>query len=146
MKRKFIPRAVLILAVCGSMILHTPTFAQENAPKNSTVNIYMGGQMLTRYCQAFLDLRKRDGRVVDSQQGIDAGTCLGFVEGAHDAESMKMGSTTQNGSQICMPANVDANKLAEVVAIFLEQNPALRNLAGYTLVMLAFANSYPCKQ
>jgi len=103
-----------------------------------TVEIYVTAEQLTQYCRAFLTTQRlRRGTVGEYR---DAGICYGFVTGVADAiELSGVGQTTR-----CLPKGANANTLAEIVGVFLDKNPTLRNGDGYGLAVRAISEAYHC--
>ena len=125
---------------CIAALFIVPTYTKAD----DMVGIYMTGEQLTHDCRAFLEFRRQGGRA-SAQQGFDSAMCLAFVEGVHDAEILGV-SPSQLAPAACVPRGSNANSLAEIVANFADQNPALRGSAGYVLVKRALAQSFPCRQ
>jgi Rap1a immunity proteins len=106
---------------------------------------YFDGETLTELCRSFMRSEKpatvpriTKEILVDYRDG---GKCQGYVAGIYDSASLEGLFVSK---AICAPINLNLNSPTEVVAIFLDQNPALRNQSGYELVMQAFARSFPC--
>jgi hypothetical protein len=118
-------------------------FVAANAvAEEKTVQIYMKPEQLTEYCRAFLTTR-REGRGT-VQEYRDAGICYGFVIGIADTISMLelLGDGTVSN---CIPKETNANTLAEIVAKYLDKNPAHRKGDGQGLAVLAISEVFHCQ-
>src|SRR5262245_1489383 len=129
------PLSLMLAAACIAMLSETC---------HAAGGFHMTGEELTKYCLAFRQFKQQAGRAT-SQERHDAALCIGYVEGILDSESLGGGSPSHFPAA-CPPNDANSNTLAEVVAIFLDQNPALRHHTGYHLVKLALEHSYPCKR
>ena len=82
----------------------------------------------------------KDGNRVLSQMNGDFGDrmlIMGYVTGVIDALS---------GVTICAPANLTAGQSVDMVKMYLEQNPAIRHLAGDAIVNKVMSTMWPCKK
>lgn len=61
---------------------------------------------------------------------------LGFVLGVADSF---------RGTEICLPENVQARQLYDVVHQWLRANPDKRHLEGAAIVLVALNRTWPCK-
>jgi hypothetical protein len=115
--------------------------AEDDDERTVAANVYMTGEHLTQHCRTFREVRRRGGYAT-AQEYHDAALCYGFVVGMAD-------NAIINGlfkrTAICLPAKINANDLAEVVAIFLDEHPERRRFSGYAVVVEAFAHSFPCQ-
>lgn len=135
--RKILFGAVLIL-----FSIYHPVCAEPPA----SVTAYYDGEVLTKLCRSFMRLRPETVPRITKEMVVDyydGGKCQGYVMGVFDSASREGLFAIY---AICAPNNLSEVSLAEVVARFLDQNPALRNQAGYELVMMALARSFPCSK
>lgn len=69
---------------------------------------------------------------------MEFGICLGFLQGVLYREQFL------TGSKICTPKNATNGQLMDVVLAYLRDNPKNRNLPPMLLILIAFAEAYPC--
>lgn len=69
------------------------------------------------------------------------GECGGYIIGVADAQEFFRAA---NKSASCVPADVEAGQLRDVVVKYLQDNPNVRNLGASVLVMAAIVNAWPC--
>jgi hypothetical protein len=150
---KLVARLFLLLA---TLAMSTPICAQET-PAGKVVWGYQSGETLTDLCRASLQMSEIIGKTLDQagrtfqeiqQIYFDAGLCEGYVLGVVDLIESQGGQTFKTNSvgPICLPLpNISRNTLIEVVARYVDQNPAVRHFGGAGLVMMALANAFPCK-
>ena len=82
-------------------------------------------QTLTPRCRSFMRLL-RNGEVGTPEEHRDGALCQGYVEGVFDSASFgHLFASNFMGIAICVPHDIYRENLTEVVATFLEQNPAL---------------------
>jgi hypothetical protein len=109
--------------------------------------VYMNGEKLTELCRAFMRVNRSVTVTIITEEMLqdyrNGAKCQGYVEGVYDSASM---GRLFASKAICAPDNLSLSSLTEVVATFSDQNPALRNRAGYELVIMAFASSFPCSK
>ena len=107
---------------------------------------FMTGEALTKYCRSHLSLRRNSGRGVSNQEAYNGALCLGFVQAVFDVQIQLDRLKVQGIPAFCVPKSINSNELADAVAQFAEQNPALSSESGYILVLRAVSNHYPCSQ
>ena len=142
-------RMIWLSAILGLFVFGISEPVNAENPETGAT-IFMTGERLTEYCRAFM-LTRRQGDKGTPQQVGDAALCLAYVEGIMDAvtsENLHIERSKSNESPIpiCLPTQITGNTLTEVVARFLDQNPALRTFGGATLVIRALELSFPCPQ
>lgn len=80
-----------------------------------------------------------DGNTLLSDLQSDASTArmagLGYILGVTDA---------YRGATICMPSNVTAGQLVDMMRAWLQSNPAQRHRTGDTLVNYVLSTTWPC--
>ena len=135
-------RLFLLLA---TLVKSTPICAQ-GAPAE-TVITYQSGEQLIKRCRAYMRFRRQDP--VTQEEIHDSGVCLGYVMGVVDLvraeheEAFK----TNKVAPICLPEGIIGVTLTAIVARYLDQNPApFSHLSGGEVVILALANTLPCKR
>ena len=135
-------RLFLLLA---TLVKSTPICAQ-GAPAE-TVITYQSGEQLIKRCRAYMRFRRQDP--VTQEEIHDSGVCLGYVMGVVDLvraeheEAFK----TNKVAPICLPEGTIGVTLTDIVARYLDQNPApFSHLSGGEVVILALANTLPCKR
>jgi hypothetical protein len=132
-------RAIFPLII--SAVISSPVLAEDRAQR--TVSVYMPGNDLTHDCRSFM-VWKRTGSAT-TQQLHEAGLCYGYVTGVFDSvEELTNMRTVDLTAPFCLPKDANANDLTEIVAKFLDENPAKRNHSGFDLVSGAWAASFPC--
>jgi len=94
-------------------------------------------------------MRFRRQDPVTQEEIHDSGVCLGYVMGVVDLvraeheEAFK----TNKVAPICLPEGIIGVTLTAIVARYLDQNPApFSHLSGGEVVILALANTLPCKR
>lgn len=77
--------------------------------------------------------------------------CLGFVQGAMDAdavwqtaETKALGTRARSILTYCVPQDVSWPQTIRVLVKWLEDNPDKLNLPGYDAINLAMSKAYPC--
>lgn len=96
-----------------------------------TRGAYVKGEDLNIYCQQFL--RNRFGQ---GKNQFFIGFCIGYVLGSADQLS--------RAKTICIPEDISAGEIGEVVAEFIGQNPGERRLPGVEITLSALEQAYPC--
>jgi Rap1a immunity proteins len=72
----------------------------------------------------------------------DARRCLGYIEGVSDA--MDSGADI-GGYRACLPPDMIAGQLRDVVLQFLYNDPAERHMGAVSLIAKALSKSFPCR-
>ena len=141
---KLVSRTRLFLLL-ATLAISTPIHAQQ-APAE-TVITYQSGEQLIKRCRAYMRFRRQDP--VTQEEIHDSGVCLGYVMGVVDLvraeheEAFK----TNKVAPICLPEGIIGVTLTAIVARYLDQNPApFSHLSGGEVVILALANTLPCKR
>ncbi len=124
-------RAALILMLCAS------------GAQAQTYSYFIDGTGLTKYCRSYLAQKANGDRQGSVQSAYDAGFCQGVVYSALDARAF-LPEGQAPVMNFCLPDQINANDAVEVVARFLDTNPALRSQPAYILVRRALAEAYPC--
>ena len=76
----------------------------------------------------------------DKNSGFNYGVCSGYFVGAYDAIwSAQQASTIKK--TICLPANVVAGQLRDVVIQYLSQNPSARHYNAASIVWSALGQA-----
>src|SRR5262249_45000203 len=135
MRKIWVTSALILTALALS-----PVRAENPAKEN--LGVYVVGNQLTQDCRSFLNAT-RTGRVTWEQQA-EASRCYGYVTGVFDlgSELVAVGKITL---PFCIPKGSNANDLVEVVAKFLDENPAQEDRSGDDLVWAAWKESFPCQ-
>jgi hypothetical protein len=129
-------------ALIISAVISSPVLAEDRAEE--TVNVYVTGRSLTEACRSFVLVKRQLNRGT-TEQIADAERCYGYVTGVFDlAEELTHLTMINWHAPYCIPKGTNANDLVEVVAKFLDENPAERNHSGADLVEGAWAASFPC--
>jgi hypothetical protein len=141
-------RLFLLLA---TLVMSWPICAQETPAE--TVITYQSGEQLINRCRAYLQFRRHDPI---TQQGLyDSGVCLGYVMGVVDLVrgEHEQAFKTNKVAPICLPEGISGENLTDIVARYLiwksqdmDQNPTVRHLPGGEAVIVALANTLPCKR
>lgn len=93
---------------------------QANA---DTSRVFITGKDLLEYCQ---------------QSG---NFCFGFVTAVVDDTSLTYGET----SGYCLPSDINAETLQQVIISYMKSNAQVLELPGASVVVLALKNTYPCQ-
>lgn len=128
---------IILVAVFTAMTVSQLAIAQSRGP----MSLFMTGEDLTRHCRGFLSLI-REGKTSSPQVAIDSGQCMGFVIGVTDA--IQVSGFGDDFPTYCPPRGVNSNALVEIVARYVDENPAERTSVGYVLVREALSKSLPC--
>ena len=89
--------------------------------------------------------QRRGRRALSAQEGLDSAECYAFVSGVHDSEANRNWEPTKSlSATVCIPPGTNGFSLAEIVANYLDKNPAMRDLSG-ALVTLQGYGSPPAK-
>lgn len=72
---------------------------------------------------------------LQSSESSDRILALGYIMGISDA---------YDGSAHCSGQSVTAGQTRDVVKLYLEQNPAIRDLNASVIVMVALGQAFPC--
>ena len=68
--------------------------------------------------------------------------CAAYIDGVSDAISMMQ--QLAHNYVYCRPKGSTGQQIADVVALYLKQNPAKRHLAAVTLAGDALSDAFPC--
>jgi hypothetical protein len=68
--------------------------------------------------------------------------CYGYV----DAVTEALGQNTINGYEACVPGNVVAGQMYDIVVQYLRKNPADRHLLAVGSVADAIPKAFPCRR
>ena len=60
------------------------------------------------------------------------------------SEAVMEEGNTINGFQYCAPSSITQGQVADIVVLWLEQNPSLRHYSVATVVIAAMSQAYPC--
>jgi Rap1a immunity proteins len=128
-----------ISAFMFAALVSSPVWGEGTGQQ--TVSIYVSGTKLTQWCRSFM-ITHPLGRGTN-EQVQEAAWCYGYVTGVFDlvAELTVQGRITP---PFCIPKGTDSDDLTEIVATFLDKNPARRNHSGADLVGTAWSESFPC--
>ncbi|MGO4440739.1 Rap1a/Tai family immunity protein [Rhizobium sp. RAF56] len=123
----------------------TPALAQTQGG-TETVTVYTTGELLTKFCRAFLAARRADWHV-DGNTSLNAGECYAYVTSVADVLQIESDRITvsQHLPKSCVPKGIAGDDLAVMVANYLDRKPELRSLGAYFLIRQAFAEKFPCK-
>jgi hypothetical protein len=72
-----------------------------------------------------------------SNEPMDRVLALGYVMGVSD---------THQDTAHCAPDSVTNGQTRDVVKLYLQKNPAVRDFTADILVMVALVEAFPCKQ
>jgi len=108
------------------------------------------GSTLITKCQATIHMD--DVKPTLSDQEWSAGFyCLGFVQGAMDADSIwgiaeakAYGPKAQKLLSYCVPKDVTWPQIVRVLVKWLSDHPDKLNWAGYGVIQMSMSASYPC--
>jgi hypothetical protein len=117
-------RKTMMTAALATTLAVMPTGAWSR-------DAYVRGEDLNTYCQQFLRNRLGQGR-----NQFFIGFCIGYALGSADQLS--------RAKTICIPEDITAGEVGEVVAEFIDQNPVMRELPGVEITLSALVRAYPC--
>ena len=124
-----------------SFALATPAPAQTD---EGFVRDYMTGVELTEKCRSYLAMIRSGGQA-SGQQAFDGGICWGFVAGVLESVDFEgLASTSSGAPAFCLPSDVNANIMVEIVAQYGDEHPTSQRMSGYNLTRFALAQSFPC--
>jgi hypothetical protein len=89
-------------------------------PSLAMAEFYTGNQLLT---------------AMRSSSTVDKSIALGYVLGVFDSNQ---------GITHCPPANVTAGQVHDMVKLFLEQAPSIRNSTADVIIQAVLMESWPC--
>lgn len=72
---------------------------------------------------------------LQSQDNLDWGISMGYIEGVADA---------WNGVTHCMSSNTTAGQLRDMVKQYLERNPAIRHYLAERVIREVMKATFPC--
>ena len=139
-------RLFLLLA---TLVMSSPICAQETPAE--TVITYQSGEQLINRCRAYLRFRRQDPVTQEEIQQVlhDSALCLGYVMGVVDLvrAEHEQAFKTNKVAPICLPEGTIGVTLTDIVARYLDQNPApFTHLSGGEVVIVALAKTSPCKR
>ncbi len=104
---------------------------------------YTNAETLVRQCKSVenVDL---DANTVPMKNAMDVGTCLGFISGVIDLNTMDLDILKKPIHAWCVPDSVTATQLAKVVVKYGNDHPEELHLPGVVLVVGALAGGFPC--
>ena len=145
---KLVRSGIRLFLLLATLVMSSPICAQQTPA--GTVIAYQSGEQLTNRCIAYLRFRGHDPVTQEEEQQVlyDSGLCLGYVMGVVDLvrAEHEQAFKTNKVAPICLPESIIGETLTEIVARFLDQHPAVRHLPGGELVIVALANTLPCKR
>ena len=110
----------------------------------------MDGNTLLTKCHAAQKMTETSPKL-SNEEWSDGFYCLGFVQGAMDAdliwqtaETKALGAKARSLVFYCAPKDASWPQLIRVLVKWLEDNPDKLNLSGYDVINLAMSKSYPC--
>jgi hypothetical protein len=107
------------------MILAALAFAQAIAIVPSPGLVFADGNQLHEQCQS------------------NSPFCVGYVMGVMDAHEFAV-EVDHVRRRVCVATSVNAQQLADVVALYLREHPESRQLTATSLAMVALEQAYPC--
>ena len=116
-------RNMLLAAVAATMLCE-PAAAQ------------LSGNSLLRYLQARDRVNAATMRRPDPQTVYDGGFSTGFVAGVLDS--------LVRANEICPSTGVELAQAIDEVHLYLQRNPAVRDLAAVDLTADALKRAFPC--
>lgn len=133
-----------ILGACLVLGFFKPADAKSPAVPNWT---FMTGELLTKVCRTFMQVQRQGGNGTPEQLP-ELAACEYFVVGVFDTVEAYLKTSGSDAGPLlfCVPHGAHNDRaLVEVVATFLDQNPAYRNNNGVSLVISALSRSFPCQ-
>lgn len=67
--------------------------------------------------------------------------CIGYLTAMLDALS----AGTVTGKRACIPSNIDASQMVDVVTSYIKRHPESRHSQAISLVAQAYSVSFPCR-
>jgi Rap1a immunity proteins len=104
---------------------------------------YSNAETLVRQCKAVenVDL---DRKQVPLKDAMDVGTCLGFISGVVDLNTMDLDILKKPIHAWCVPDGVTATQLAKVVVKYGNDHPGELHFPGVIVVVSALVGAFPC--
>ena len=146
---KLVCSGMRLFLLLATLVMSSPICAQETP--GGTVITYQSGEQLTNRCRAYLRFRRHDPVTQEEEQQVlyDSGVCLGYVMGVVDLvrAEHEQAFKTNKVAPICLPEGTIGVTLTDIVARYLDQNPApFTHLSGGEVVIMALAKTSPCKR
>ena len=79
----------------------------------------------------------------DSLYHVKQSACLSYIQGIVDGVDLE-NNYHKSERYYCLPKNVTMGQIRDVVAQFLESNPAKRHLPAAILVVVSLEEVFPC--
>jgi hypothetical protein len=103
------------------------------------------GNDLLRQCAVAVDLSKGSPEKISKTEALQAGHCLGLVQGVVGTNKIYELTTAGNSAWVCTPGlGIENRQAVRVVVKYLEDHPEDLHLGDGTLVQLALQNAFPC--
>ena len=116
------------------------------SPARSDASIHINGHMLLDMCSASLEITDPAKARTDSTSALNAGYCIGLMQGLIDAtQSYEL---SKKIGYICLPAPIPPknHEAAAIVVKYLRAHPSDLNTYGPALAIRALKDAYPCKE
>jgi hypothetical protein len=72
---------------------------------------------------------------------MDLSYCLAYIAGVSDTLDS---ARANNRLPVCVPVNVQAGQLKDVVTMYLRDNPSVRSMEANLLVVVALSDAWGC--
>ena len=119
-------RAVAVIA----LLMNTASFAQERQTDR-----LVSGNELYRHCSE---------RAASPAYTTSAAYCVGYVSAVND--TLNSWLVLEGRQAFCLPPGSNAGQLADIVRVYLRDNPSTRHFGAATLVMSALLEAFPCNR
>jgi hypothetical protein len=81
----------------------------------------------------------------ETESSINRAICNGYLAGANDAHELHTGLDEGAKKSICIPAGASIERLRKVFVKFVNDNPKDSHQDAASVLITAFAESFPCK-
>jgi hypothetical protein len=134
---------ILLCTLAALLTLAVPPVQARNL---SSVD----GNVLLTKCHPALQMAEVTPKL-SQEEWVAAFYCLGFVQGAMDADAIwQVGVTKALGAKgspvllYCAPKDASWPQVIRILMKWLEDNPDKLNFSGYDVINAAMSKAYPC--
>lgn len=135
-------KTLLLCAVVLSVLPALPARARNLSS--------VDGNVLLTKCHPALQMAEVTPKL-SQDEWTAAFYCLGFVQGAMDADAVwqtaqtkALGAKAHSILFYCAPQDASWPQIIRVLVKWLEDNPDKLNLSGYDVINFAMSKAYPC--
>jgi hypothetical protein len=106
-------------------------------------NYHYNAELLVRLCKAVENV-DINAKTVPLKDAMDVGTCLGFISGVVDLNTMDLDILKKPIHTWCVPDGVTTTQLAKVVVKYGNDHPEELHYPGVMVVVGALVGAFPC--